>query len=155
MMQAGLRAEPAARAAERLARVPPRAAGPLFRAPAAFACARIVVPSRNARPSSTPRASASRRCHTPSLGQRMNSCAAIHQGPRSAGIARHAAPFRCRQTIASRVRRSCLGGTLARGRHASTNGSKAAHSASASTVTITLSHRRRGGNGRGSRGFRR
>ncbi len=43
--------------------------------------------------------------------------AVIHQGPNSAGRARHFAPFLCRQKMAETVRRRLLGGTLACGRH--------------------------------------
>jgi hypothetical protein len=64
----------------------------------------------------------------------MNVCAAVHQGPSSAGMARHFAPFRQRQMIASTVRRRFDGGTLARGRQASTSGSSAAHRSSVSTM---------------------
>ncbi len=60
----------------------------------------------------------------------MNVCAAIHQGPSSAGTARHLAPFRQRQMIASTVRRRFDGGTLACGRQASTNGASTAHCSS-------------------------
>ncbi len=60
----------------------------------------------------------------------MKSCAARHQGPGSAGIARHLAPFSCRQMIASTVRRRSRGGVLPLGRAASTSGSRAAHRSS-------------------------
>jgi hypothetical protein len=54
--------------------------------------------------------------------------AAIHHGPNSSGMARHLAPFWCRQRIALTVRRRLLGGgTFAGGRHASTSGSSTAH----------------------------
>jgi hypothetical protein len=124
--------EPATRAAERLAPVPLPRASPFLRAPAASACALIEVPSRNAMPSSTPPscAAASSRSHTPSLAQRMKSWAARHHGPCSAGIARHLAPFRCRQTIAPIVWRRSRGGVLPFGRHASRSGSSAAHRSS-------------------------
>ena len=87
-------------------------------------------------PSWTPRAwaAASSRSHTPSRAQRMNVCAAIHHGPSSAGMARHFAPFRQRQTMASTVRRRFEGGTLACGRQASTRGASTAHCASVSTM---------------------
>src|SRR5215218_6667697 len=96
---ARLRAVAAARAAERLARVPLCLAPPFRAAPAAFWCARMVVPSRNAMPSATPRSCArsSRRSHTPRWPQRLKVWAAIHHGPSSAGMARQVAPFRCRQ----------------------------------------------------------
>src|SRR3954471_13084828 len=65
-------------------------------------------------PSWTPRswARTSRRSHTPSLDQRMKVWAAIHQGPSSAGTARHLAPFVCRQRMALIVRRRLDEGTL-------------------------------------------
>ena len=65
------------------------ARSPFSGAPAASGCALIEVPSRNARPSSTPPACAasSSRCHAPSLDQRMNSCA-----PAATGRARPARP---------------------------------------------------------------
>ena len=126
---ASLRAEPTARAAERLAPVPFARGSPLSGAPAALWCALTEVPSRNAMPSSTPRActASSSRGQTPSLAQRMKSCAARHHGPCSAGIARHLAPFPCRHAIAPIVRRKSRGGVLPFGRHASIDGSSAAH----------------------------
>src|SRR6185503_17651991 len=45
-------------------------------------------------------------------------------------MARHLAPFSCRQTIAEIVRRRSFGCVLPLGRHASTNGSKLIHRAS-------------------------
>src|SRR4051812_15523671 len=42
-------------------------------------------------------------------------------------MARHLAPFACRQTIAEIVRRRSFGCVLPLGRHASTNGSKLIH----------------------------
>ena len=85
----------------------------------------------------------------PSFDQRMKSWAALHHGPGSAGIARHLAPFRCRQTIAPFrcrqtiapiVRRRSRGGVLPLGRAASTSGSSAAHR---SSVNVTRpSHQR-------------
>src|SRR5690349_9716858 len=133
---ARLGAEAAARAAERLAPVPLARGPPFLGAPAALWCALIEVPSRNAMPSSTPRACAasSSRRHAPSSAQRMKSCAARHHGPSSAGTARQVAPFRCRQTIASIVRRRSRGGVLPFGRHASTSGSSAAHCSSVNTI---------------------
>ena len=108
-------------------------------APAALGCALIEVPSRNAMPSSTPRACAasSSRGHTPSLAHRMKSWAARHHGPSSAGTARHFAPFACRQTIASTVRRRSRGGVLPFGRHASKSGSSAAHRSSVNTTPLS------------------
>src|SRR5689334_21483854 len=93
-------------------------------------------------PSSTPRACAasSSRGHTPSLAHRMKSWAARHHGPSSAGTARHFAPFACRQTIASTVRRRSRGGVLAFGRHASTSGSSADHCSSVRTRILALAH---------------
>jgi hypothetical protein len=52
----------------------------------------------------------------------MNNCAACHQGPSSAGIARRVAPFRWRQKMAAMVRRSSFGGVWPRGRTASIPG---------------------------------
>jgi hypothetical protein len=49
-------------------------------------------------------------------------------------MARHLAPFRQRQMMASTVRRRFEGGTLACGRQASTRGSSTAHCASVSTM---------------------
>src|SRR5690349_24371698 len=136
---ARLGAEAAARAAERLAPVPLARGSPFLGAPAALWCALIEVPSRNAMPSSTPRACAasSSRCHTPSLAQRMKSWAARHHGPSSAGTARHFAPFACRQTIAPIVRRRSRGGVLPFGRHASTSGASAAHRSSVNTIPLS------------------
>lgn len=56
---------------------------PFLTAPAAFWCARMLLPSRKVMPSCTPCACAmaNRRSHTPSLPQRMNVCAAIHHDP--------------------------------------------------------------------------
>ena len=90
-------------------------------------------------PSSTPRACAasSSRGHTPSLAHRMKSWAARHHGPSSAGTARHFAPFACRQTIASTVRRRSRGGVLPSGRHASKSGSSAAHRSSVNTIPLS------------------
>jgi hypothetical protein len=60
----------------------------------------------------------------------MKVCAGFHQGPYSAGIARHFAPFSCRHKIPSiRWRRFPIG-TLQAGRHASIKGSRNAHSSS-------------------------
>jgi hypothetical protein len=46
---------------------------------------------------------------------------------------RHLAPFWCRQTIASIVRRKWWGRVLPRGRHASISGASTAHCASVRT----------------------
>jgi len=67
----------------------------------------------------------------------MKSWAARHHGPSSAGTARHFAPFACRQTIASTVRRRSRGGVLPFGRHASISGSRAAHCPSVSTILLS------------------
>jgi hypothetical protein len=67
----------------------------------------------------------------------MKSCAARHQGPSSAGTARHFAPFACLQTIASTVRRRSRGGVLSFGRHASISGSRAAHCPSVNTILVS------------------
>src|SRR5215212_2850329 len=80
----GLGAETALASAQRLAGVPP------FTAPAAFWCARMMVPSMKTRPSSgqlAAMARSKRRSQTPSLDQRRKVCAAIHHGPSSAGMA--------------------------------------------------------------------
>jgi len=131
-----LGAKAAARAPKRLTFSAASASSPFLDAPAALACALMLVPSRNVMPSSTPRSCAmvSRRSHTPSLAQRMKIWAAFHHGPSSAGMARHFAPFVQRQMIASTVRRRSEGGTLAWGRQASTRGSNSAHCASVSTT---------------------
>src|SRR3954465_9027198 len=47
-------------------------------------------------------------------------------------MARHLAPFSCRQTRAESVRRRSWGGVLPLGRHASTNGSSRPHCVSVS-----------------------
>src|SRR3954451_17783698 len=60
-------------------------------------------------------------------------------------MARHLAPFSCRQTIAEMVRRRSFGCVLPLGRHASTNGSKLIHCASDS---IALSSFQEGQNAR-------
>src|SRR5829696_4405351 len=57
----------------------------------------------------------------------MKICAALHQGPSSAGMARHLAPFWWRHRMAERVRRRSCGGVLPFGRHASIRGSRRAH----------------------------
>src|SRR3954470_3338947 len=92
----------------------------------------MLVPSRNVIPSWTPRswARSSSRSHTPRWAQRMNICAARDQGPSSAGMARHLAPFACRQTIAEIVRRKSFGAVLPLGRHASISGSRSIHAPS-------------------------
>ena len=60
--------------------------------------------------------------------------AALRQGPSSAGMARHLAPFRQRHRMASTVRRRSDGGTFACGRQASTEGSRAAHCPPVGTI---------------------
>src|SRR3954467_15642186 len=94
----------------------------------------MLVPSRNVIPSWTPRswARSSSRSHTPRWAQRMKVCAARDQGPSSAGMARHLAPFACRQTIAEIVRRRSFGAVLPLGRHASISGSRSIHAPSVS-----------------------
>src|SRR4051794_25484102 len=82
----------------------------------------------------------------------MNVCAACDQGPSSAGMARHLAPFSWRQTIAEIVRRRSWGGVLPLGRHASTNGSKFVHCAS---DTIALSSFQKEQNARHHKQFKR
>src|SRR4051795_3087728 len=114
----------------------------------------MLVPSRNVIPSWTPRswARSSSRSHTPRWAQRMNICAARDQGPRSAGMARHLAPFSCRQTIAEIVRRRSWGGVLPLGRHASISGSRSIH---APSVSIALSSFQEGQNARLHNRFKR
>ena len=148
---AGLRAEAAARAAERLARVACRCGPPFLAAPAASWCARMVVPSRvrgtasdavrPAMPSATPRACAAsgRRSQTPRWPQRLKVWAAIHHGPGSAGMARQVAPFRCRQMIASIVRRRSWWSVLYGGRHASIRGASTPHCSSVRTFGLSRS----------------
>src|SRR3954464_13798684 len=75
----------------------------------------------------------------------MKVCAARDQGPSSAGMARHLAPFSCRQTIAEIVRRRSWGGVLPLGRHASISGSRSIH---APSVSIALSSFQEGQNAR-------
>ena len=106
-------------------------ASPSRAAPAAFRWVRIEVPSRKAVPSATPRpcAAPSRRCQTPRWPQRSKACAALHQGPSSAGMARQAAPLRCRQTIASIDRRRSRCSVLPQGRTAPINGAGRFHRA--------------------------
>src|SRR5215217_2972388 len=67
-------------------------------------------------------------------------------------MARHLAPFSCRQTIAEMVRRRSFGCVLPLGRHASTNGSKLIHCASDS---IALSSFQEGQNARHHNRFKR
>src|SRR4051794_15362357 len=67
-------------------------------------------------------------------------------------MARHLAPFSCRQTIADSVRRRSLGCVLPWGRHASTNGSKLIQCASDS---IALSSFQEGQNARHHNRFKR
>src|SRR3954469_5977353 len=114
----------------------------------------MLVPSRNVIPSWTPRvwARSSRRSHTPRRAQRRKVWAARDHGPRSAGMARHLAPFWCRQTIADSVRRRSFGCVLPLGRHASTNGSKLIQCASDS---IALSSFQEGQNARHHNRFKR
>src|SRR4051812_12841346 len=105
---ASLGSKTAARTAKPLTRVALCCSSPFLAAPAALWGARILVPSRNAIPASTPPrrcAASSNRSQTPSRDQRPKVCAAIHHGPSSTGIWRHFAPLSCRQMIASIVRR--------------------------------------------------
>src|SRR4051794_7169060 len=82
----------------------------------------------------------------------MNICAARDQGPSSAGMARHLAPFSWRQRMAEMVRRRSFGCVLPLGRHASTNGSKFVHCAS---DTIALSSFQKEQNARHHKQFKR
>ena len=92
---ASLGAIPATRAAKRFTMVSLSLRSPLRAAPAAFWCARTLVPSRNTMPSCTPRSCTrfNSRSQTPARAQRMKTWAARHHGPSSAGTARHLAPF--------------------------------------------------------------
>src|SRR4051794_14044428 len=114
----------------------------------------MLVPSRNVIPSWTPRvwARSSRRSQTPRRAQRRKVWAARDHGPRSAGMARHLAPFWCRQTIADSVRRRSFGCVLPLGRHASISGSKLIQCASDS---IALSSFQEGQNARHHNRFKR
>src|SRR3954470_12953087 len=60
-------------------------------------------------------------------------------------MARHLAPFSCRQRIAEIVRRRSWGGVLPLGRHASISGSRSIH---APSVSIALSSFQEGQNAR-------
>src|SRR3954462_11133209 len=60
-------------------------------------------------------------------------------------MARHLAPFSCRQTIAEIVRRRSWGGVLPLGRHVSISGSRSIH---APSVSIALSSFQEGQNAR-------
>ena len=113
----GLGSKVATRAAKRLTMVSLCWSIAFLATPAAFWWARMFVPPRKVMPSCRPRSwtRASRRSYTPSRDQRMKVCAAIHQGPCSAGSARHLAPLSWRHRIAPMVRRRCRGGTLAWG----------------------------------------
>jgi hypothetical protein len=131
----GLGAEAALASAKRLAGVPP------FTAPAAFWCARTMVPSMKTRPSSgqlAVLARSKRRSQTPSLDQRRKVWAAIHHGPSSAGMARHLAPFCMRQTMASKVRRRLESSRPVWGRTSSIKGSIAFHWTSVKTAMALL-----------------
>src|SRR4051794_39188131 len=97
-------------------------------------------------------ARSSRRSQTPRRAQRRKVWAARDHGPSSAGMARHLAPFSCRQTIADSVRRRSFGCVLPLGRHASTNGSKLIQCASDS---IALSSFQEGQNARHHNRFKR
>jgi hypothetical protein len=136
---ASFRAIAATRTAQRL---PAVTLGRIFflAAPAAFWCARTLVPSRNTLPRLIPdRCTRSSSCsQTPFFAHRMKVCAAPHHGPSSAGMLRHFAPFSCRQRIASIVRRRLRGGVLPRGRTASISGSNTFHCASLSTCIVRL-----------------
>src|SRR3954454_6234166 len=67
-------------------------------------------------------------------------------------MARHLAPFSCRQTIAEIVRRRSWGGVLPLGRHASISGSRSIH---APSVSIALSSFQEGQNARLHNRFKR
>ena len=65
----------------------------------------------------------------------MSSCAARDDGPNSAGMPRHLAPFWGRQTIAEMLCRRSFGGVLPRGRTASISGSPTVQASSGRTLT--------------------
>src|SRR3954466_14979478 len=67
-------------------------------------------------------------------------------------MARHLAPFSCRQTIAEIVRRRSWGGVLPWGRHASISASRSSH---APSVSIALSSFQEGQNARLHNRFKR
>src|SRR3954447_23730673 len=67
-------------------------------------------------------------------------------------MARHLAPFSCRQTIAEIVRQRSWGGVLPLGRHASISGSRSIH---APSVSIALSSFQEGQNARHHKQFKR
>src|SRR5215218_1081469 len=71
-----------ARAAQRLTLISRRAVGPLFSAPAALGCARMLVPSRNVIPSWTPRSWATL------LGQEQQPLPPAQVGPADEGLSR-------------------------------------------------------------------
>ena len=124
-----------------------RACGLVVRSPKreAFA-AGMLVPSRNAIPTSTPPrrcAASSSRSQAPRRAQRRKHCAAIHHGPRSAGIWRHFAPLSWRQMIASIVRRRSWCSVSCGGRQASIKGASASHCASVKTLVLPWSTIRR------------
>src|ERR1044072_3009112 len=77
--------------------------------------------------------------------------AARDHGPRAPGMARHLAPFSCRQRIAESVRRRSWGGVLPLGRHASISGSRLLQCASDS---IALSSFREEQNARHHKQFK-
>ncbi len=131
----GLGAEAALASPKRLAGVPP------FTAPAAFWCARMMVPSMKTTPNAGQLAAlarSKRRSQTPSLDQRRKVWAAIHHGPSSAGMVRHLAPFCMRQTMASKVRRRLESSRPVWGRTASIKGSIVFHWTSVKTAMASL-----------------
>src|SRR4051794_15616196 len=67
-------------------------------------------------------------------------------------MARHLAPFSCRQRMAEIVRRRSWGGVLPLGRHASISGSRSIH---APSVSIALSSFQEGQNARHHNQFKR
>jgi len=138
----------AMRTAERLTSTPLRRSGAVLVAPAAFRWAWIEVPSRaGGMPPAHAELDAARLGHGEQPlplaearppDERLRGSGAVpptHHGPNASGMARHFAPFACRQRIAETVRRRCRGGTFAGGRHASNSGSSTAHCSSVSTST--------------------
>ena len=143
---AGVAAIAAARPAQGFPLVALRRTPPFLAAPAALWCARMLVPSRNAMPTSIPPrccAPSSSRSQAPRRAHLRKHCATIRHGPRSAGIWRHFAPLPWRQMIASIVRRRSWCSILCGGRQASIKGASTSHCASVKTFVLSCSTIRR------------
>ena len=137
--QVELGREPAPRAAQRLALLPPFA-------PAACWWARIVVPSSICNRSSAaplPAKAANRASNTPRSRHRAKRRQTVFHLPYRSGMVRQRAPSRARHRIPSRCRRfSCPG----RPRPADSNGPTSSHSAFVRSPEATpSSHRLKGG----------